>query len=113
ARDAAEKRVPHPIATIHWQRVPLRDALGRLHILFDEFVFVDRRVDPSARVSLDIEASSAEEVISAIATDRELSSTRIGKLIYLGPNGAADQLRAVSAARSQDVTRLPTDSRPS
>lgn len=101
------KRPAQRNATIHWQRVPLRDAIGRIHNLFDEFIFLDRRVDPSARVSLDTEAGSAEEVITAIATDRELSSLRMGRLIYLGPSRAADQLRAVLTARSQDVRRLP------
>src|SRR2546423_9914699 len=81
-------------ASIHWQRVPLRDAIGRLHTLFDETVFVDRRVDPGLRVSLDIEAASAEEVVVAIAAAQQLSEARLGKLTYLGPRGIAEQLPA-------------------
>jgi hypothetical protein len=100
-------------ATIHWQRVPLRDALGRLHTLFDDAVFVDRRVDPSLRVTLDIEAGSAEEVVTAIAAGRDLGVSRLGRLVYLGPSGAADQLRTIAASRSQEVGRLPADVRAS
>jgi hypothetical protein len=100
-------------ATIHWQRVPLRDALGRLHSLFDDVVFVDRRVDPTMRVTLDIEAGSAEEVVAGIAAERDLGVARLGPLVYLGPSGAADQLRAISLARSQEVGRLPPDLRAS
>jgi hypothetical protein len=100
-------------ATIHWQRVPLRDALGRLHTLFDDPVFVDRRVDPGLRVSLDIDASSAEEVVAAIAAGRDLGVARLGRLVFLGPSGAADQLRSISASRSQEVGRLPADLRAS
>jgi len=100
-------------ATIHWQRVPLRDALGRLHTLFDDTVFVDRRVDPTMRVSLDIEADSAEEVVAGIAAASDLGVARLGPLVYLGPSGAADQLREISAARSQEVGRLPADLRAS
>jgi hypothetical protein len=100
-------------ATIHWQRVPLRDALGRLHALFDDTVFVDRRVDPNMRVSLDIEADSAEEVVAGIAAASDLGVARLGPLVYLGPSGAAEQLRAISAARSQEVGRLPADLRAS
>ncbi len=98
-------------AAIHWQQVPLRDALARLQALFDESIFVDRRVDPSMRVSLDIESGSAEEVVRAIAAGHDLGVARLGSLVYLGPRGAADQLRAISAARTQETARLPPDLR--
>jgi hypothetical protein len=107
----SNKKKPEQVATIHWQRVPLRDVLGRLKGLFSEQVFVDRRVDPGLRVSLDIDASSAADVIAAIATDNGLSSARFGALVYLGPIGAADQLRSVGAARWQEVARLPAELR--
>jgi hypothetical protein len=110
--DAAGKS-PQRTATIHWQRVPLRDALGRLQALFDDPVFVDRRVDPSMRVTLDIEAGSAEEVVAAIAAGRDLGVARLGRLVYLGPSGAADQLRTIAASRSQEVGRLSADLRAS
>ena len=91
----------------------MRDALGRLSGFFTDHVFVDRRVDPSLRVTLDIDANSAADVIAAIASDNGLNSARFGTLIYLGPNGAADQLRAAGAARSQEIARLPADLRAS
>jgi hypothetical protein len=100
------KRVERRSATIHWQRVPLRDAVGRLRALFEEPLFVDRRVDPNVRVSLDIEAASIEEVIGALAAAHDLSGGRVGGVVYLGPKGAAEQLRAVTAARAQDIARL-------
>jgi hypothetical protein len=106
ATDAAAK-TSQRTATIHWQRVPLRDALERLHSLFSDSIFVDRRIDPSMRVSLDIEVASAEEAVAAIAARHELGVARLGKLVYLGPNSAADQLRTISAARSQEAARLP------
>ncbi len=101
-----------PTATIHWQRVPLRDALQRLKSLFDETVFVDRRVDPNLRVNLDIEASSAEEVVAAIAARQQLGVARMGSLVYLGPSAAAEQLRALAAARSQQAAQMPAEWRP-
>jgi hypothetical protein len=115
ARNAtgAPVKSPQRTATIHWQRVPLRDALGRLHTLFDDAVFVDRRVDPTTRVTLDIEAASAEEVVAGIAAEHDLGVARLGPLVYLGPSGAADQLRAISLARSPEIGRLPPDLRAS
>jgi hypothetical protein len=108
---SAPAKTSQRTATIHWQRVPLRDAIGRLHALFDDAVFVDRRVDPNLRITLDIEATSAEEVIAAIATGRDLGAARLGRAVYLGPSGAANQLRGLAAARSQEVARLPAESR--
>lgn len=102
---------PRRTASIHWQRVPLRDALGRLDELFEDVVFVDRRVDPSQRVSLDIEAKSAEEVVAAIAAERNLGVVRLGRLVYLGPRTAAEQLHAIADLRGQEVARLPGESR--
>src|SRR5687768_5296549 len=52
-------------ATIHWERVPLHEALGRLAKLFDEAIFIDRRVDPSQRVSLNIDSAALDEVLTA------------------------------------------------
>lgn len=108
---SAPARASQRTATIHWQRVPLRDAIGRLHALFDDTVFVDRRVDPNMRISLDVEATSAEEVIAAIAIGRDLGTARLGRVVYLGPSGAANQLPAIAAARSREVARLPAESR--
>jgi hypothetical protein len=76
-------------------------------------VFVDRRVDPNMRVSLDIETESVEEVIAAIAAAQNLGVVRLAQLVYLGPSSAADQLRAISIARSQEVARLPAEARAS
>jgi hypothetical protein len=101
------RRVPRQTATIHWQGVTLGDAIARLRPVFDDTVFIDRRVDPNRRVSLDIEATSAEQVVSALATEHELGFSRLGKLIYLGLP-MAGELRAISATRSREAARLPT-----
>ena len=103
----------HPArsVTIDWQRVPLCEAIGRLKPLFEETVFVDRRVDPSLRVSLQTEATSAEQVVAQLASEHELGVARLGKLIYLGPRPASDALRGLAALRAQQVARLPTDAR--
>ena len=113
AATTAQPRGPRPTATIHWQGVPLREAIGRLQPLFDEPVFVDRRVDPNIRVSLDIAATSAEQVLKALAAVHELGVGRLGKLIYLGPRSSAEQLRSTVAQRSKEIIGLPAELRPS
>lgn len=100
-------------ATIHWQRVPLRDALARLRQLFDERVFVDRRVDPNQRITLDVQAASVDDVLGPIAAALSLGVSRLGPLRYLGPQSAAEQLRTVAAVRSEDAARLSAEKRTS
>ena len=104
---------PPSTATIHWQGVPLGETLDRLKLLFNDPVFVDRRVDPSQRVTLDMSASSAEQVLGGIADACGLDVARLGKLLYLGPASAAGRLRPLANLRSRDVARLPADVRSS
>ncbi len=113
AEGSALRHRPRPMATIHWRQVPLREAVGRLRGLYDEPVFVDRRVDPDMRVSLDITASSAEQVLAAFAAAHELGVARLGKLLYLGPSSSAERLRPLATLRSKEITRLPDEVRSS
>jgi hypothetical protein len=94
------------IAAIHWQNVPLSDARLRLEKLFGDSIFLDRRVDLNLRVNIDIQASSAEDVLEPIAATHELGICRMGRLIYLGSSTTADQLSAVAAARVKDLAQL-------
>jgi hypothetical protein len=98
-------------ATIHWLGVPLSDAIGRLEKLFGESVFLDRRIDPTQHVALDIQASSAEQVLTALATARDFSVIRIGQTVYVGPNESARRLRTVARLRTEDAIRLPDSDR--
>lgn len=98
-------------ATIHWDRVPLCDALARLTNEFGEPVIVDRRVDPNARVSLDVQAASLDEALAPVAAVLGLGVSRLGRLTYLGPQPAAEQLRTLAAVRGEEMARLPADSR--
>jgi len=91
-------------ATIHWRQVPLRDAIARLEKLFRQTVFVDRRVDPGKRVSLDIEASSIDDVLKSIADANE-GVCRLGRLIYFGPRTAAEQLAPLAELRGKKIAK--------
>jgi len=98
-------------ATIHWQGVPLGETLDRLKLLYNDPVFVDRRVDPGQRVTLDMSASSAEQALGGIADACGLDTARLGRLLYLGPASEASRLRPLATLRARDVGRLPADAR--
>ncbi|MFO0790130.1 MAG: STN domain-containing protein [Pirellulales bacterium] len=100
-------------STIHWRAVPLGEATARMQPLFDERLFVDRRIDPSTRISLDISAISMEQVLTALAAEHGWGVARIGKLLYLGPAADAQRLRSIVSARVRDITRLPAAARTS
>jgi hypothetical protein len=92
--------------SIHWRRVPLRDVVRRLEDVFNETVFVDRRVDPNQRVSLDIEAASVADVLEPAAAGSGLAIGRLGRLTYLGPRSAAEYLATLALLRAQQVQEL-------
>ena len=94
-------------ATIQWQRVPLQNALGRLNEVFDEPMFVDRRTDPSQRVSLEIEDATLSDVLQALSAATSLGYSNLQQLHYLGPPAAAERLRTVAEVRRAEAGRLP------
>jgi len=102
-----------PSVTIHWQQLPLRDALHRLENLFNETVFLDRRVDPGRRLTLDIEASNLDQAIGSVARGLDLDFVRLGSVVYLGPPQSKARLVALSSAKMKDVARLPRSQRES
>ena len=93
-------------ASIQWERVPLRDAVARVAKLFDETVFIDRRVDPDLRVTLELEATSIDDVLKSIVEAQSLGMSRLGSARYLGPRDAAEHLRTVSVVRGEEIARL-------
>jgi hypothetical protein len=97
-------------ATIFWTDVPLIDALSRLEKVFGDAIFLDRRVDPNLRVSLNMRATSLEEVVTSIDT-LKLGVSRIGGNVYVGPSESAKQLIALSRLRTVEANRLPASLR--
>lgn len=109
---AADPRVDGPTArtaSIYWDRVPIRDALARATQVFEEPIFLDRRVDPLSRVTLRAEAAPLDEVIRSVADAQALGSSRLNAFRYIGPVHAASQLRTIVARHDQDVAKLTTD----
>lgn len=111
ANTSAKQRKPDATATIHWSGVTLREAVERLKALYHDAIFVDRRVDPSLRIDLDISATSTEQVLSALASIHDLGVVRLRNMVYLGPAHAAEALPGLIKQRSQEIGRLSRDDR--
>jgi hypothetical protein len=98
-------------ATIHWESVPLSDAAARIRQTYGAAVFVDRRLDPSLPVNLDIRDATADVALRKLAATNGIGCTQIGDVFYLGPAEAVESLRTLAALRSDDVNRLPSQIR--
>ena len=92
--------------SIHWESLPLRDAVARLQETGKVDVFVDRRVDPTQLVDLSEDDATAEDILKRLATAKSLGVGRLESLLYLGPTREADQLSALAARRRADVSHL-------
>jgi hypothetical protein len=97
--------------TVHWDRVPLRDALARLSMTLGEPIFTDRRVDPEQRISLDVTNATSDVALDQIATAAGLGVSRMGRLIYFGPSAAAARLRTLAAIGDDEIRTLPAEHR--
>lgn len=96
---------------VHWENVPLGDAIQRLSQVFRVPIFVDRRVDFDQRVRLKIENATLDEVLEHLSADRPLSHGQIGSVTYLGPQYAAQQLQDAFVAAREGIRDLPPDER--
>jgi len=97
--------------TLHWDQAPLSEAVERLAHALQHAIFVDRRVDPTRRVSFSARDQSPDAVLEALATELSLGVSRLDTLHYLGPPETARQLRTLAELRREEVKRLPPGER--
>ena len=95
--------------SVHWDGLPLGDAVERIRRSAGTSVMLDRRVDPQRRITLSVVAAPAEEIIAQLAAECGLGVGSVGDLYYIGPRDAAERLAVLAAQRRQDVARLPED----
>jgi hypothetical protein len=102
-----QSRIGGRTTTVHWDKVPLGDALARLETTLGEPIFTDRRVDPNNRISLDIVDAASDDVLAQAAAAASLGTSRLVGLVYFGPTGATSQLRTLAAIGEEEIARLP------
>ena len=103
---ALQKRLNSPL-TILLLGNSLRQAVGKLSRLQGVAVLIDRRVDPDEKLDIRWDGVPLRAGLEEIAQTRGLGVSLLGPVLYLGPRGAAAQLRTLSALREEDVRRLP------
>ena len=98
-------------ASVHWQQVPLGEGLQRIARTYGAVVFLDRRVDPTSRLTLDTRDADLTETLKQTAAAAGLGVSQVGPLSYVGPAATADALRTLAALRGEGIAKLPAASR--
>jgi type II secretory pathway component GspD/PulD (secretin) len=105
-RDRQSAGIGSPTLSVHWEGLPLRDAVARLAEAAKVKVFIDRRVDPSQRVDLSADNQAADEILAKLASSQSLGTSRMDSLFYLGPTRAAAEFTALAELRRAEVSKL-------
>lgn len=94
-----------------WTRLPLRDWADRLAGLAGVPVVVDRRIDPTAPITLDAEGEPMEAILERVAAGLDARVEPLASSVRLVPPAVAGRATAAEAARMAEVGRLPAATR--
>ena len=95
-------------ASIHWDQVPLGEGLQRIAANYSAAILLDRRVDPTTRLTLDTQDADVIETVQQAAAAAGLGMTQVGTLYYVGPPQTTDGLRTLAALRGEEIARVPS-----
>ncbi len=90
-----------------WQGSTLRAALVRIAATQSVAIWRDRRIDPETELDLVAHDQPLGSALAALAQQAEGAISRLGRVVYLGPSGAALQLRTLASLRSAEAANLP------
>src|ERR1700675_4377247 len=65
--------------TVHWEQMPLADAVDRLERMSNVAVYVDRRIDPTQRVDLSLEDATPDEIAARLASASAAGACKLGE----------------------------------
>ncbi len=93
-----------PVA-IHWQDVPVRDALSRLGQTQQIDLVLDRRIDPETRLEVQLNGPLGQE-LDRLAVDQQWAVSRLPATLYIGPPETTAKLATIYAVNRQRVLRM-------
>lgn len=100
-----ERRLSTPI-TVNWQGVTLRQSADRLRGLQRLYLWVDRRLDPSIELAVELVDAPAAELFSQVSEQVGGKWTTAGRLIYVGPEQNVRELRTLLAMADENAGKL-------
>jgi hypothetical protein len=100
------RQLQQPV-TFTWADNPLRPALLSLAESQGIAVFVDRRIDPSRKLDIEVDQLPLEAALHRIADEVEIDFCLLGSVAYLGPPQVTDKLATLAAVKRQRISQLP------
>lgn len=97
--------------SVSWTDSPLRAQLIQFGIQRQRPIFVDRRVDPTLKQTLQMFDVTTDRVVWRTARENDLGVARVGNLLYVGPKSSAARLSFSIAAAEKNLSRLGKDVR--
>ncbi|EAQ81441.1 hypothetical protein DSM3645_23656 [Blastopirellula marina DSM 3645] len=85
---------------LHWEDVPLRDALDRLSNSQEIAFFLDRRIDPDQTISISADATPLDVLVQMLAQRAGAGSCHVGSVVYIGPVDTAKDLATIAAVQA-------------
>ena len=99
--------------SLAWQGQNLRDGLQKLSETKQLSIILDRRIDPSQQLTLQIQKRTLKTVLKVIATEARADISVLGNTVYVGPARIASRLRTVEEiVASQLATTISVDASP-
>jgi hypothetical protein len=103
---ALNQHLSDPIDLV-WAENPLLGALGTFARVQNVAVLLDRRIDPSRKITLSLKQSPLGDSLAAIAMTGELGVTLAGPVVFFGPVESTAKLRTLVYLREEDARKLP------
>ena len=102
---AFEKRIGEPMIA-NWKGVPIRELLRSLSAERQVAIVLDRRIDPTTSISLNINSLPLTEVCQLIAREIQCGTSQLGSTIYIGPQRPAAILKTLAEISRTGVTKI-------
>lgn len=103
---ALKRQLAAPVGAA-WSQKPLRGALESLAEARRVAFFLDRRVDPGAKLNLSVGQLPLQAAMQQIGSQFGLETVQVGPVTYFGPAQAAGELHTLLEIRRQELRRVP------
>jgi hypothetical protein len=87
-----------------WTERPLGEGLAALSRDTEVAILLDRRIDPSQRITFSARNMALSDALKELARAQELSVGMAGAVVYLGPPGRAGKLQGLSGLRRRELS---------
>jgi len=89
-----------------WSNVGIRSIVQRISSTQKISIILDRRIDPSLKLKLDIQNVSLEEGLNNLASLAHAKTAIVGSNIYIGPEKPVSKLKTLLELKTEELAEL-------